>query len=72
VAFAVLFLMAGCSGSQKLEQAQAQQARGDTLYGAPGGGFTIKVSKPPEIRGYGNAPKEYTFYGLDMNAAGPL
>jgi hypothetical protein len=70
----VLFLMAGCSGSQKVEQAQpqAQQAQGDTLYVPPGGGFTIKVPKPPEIRGYGNAPKDYTFYGLDMKAAGPL
>ena len=41
-------------------------------YVPPDGSFAIKAPNPPDIRGLGEAPKQYTFYGVDPKAMGPL
>jgi hypothetical protein len=60
-------LLAGCGGGKVVDDAKMWQP-----YIPPDRAFTVKAPKPPEIRGYGNAPKQYTFYGMDMKAGGPL
>ncbi|HKS79988.1 MAG TPA: hypothetical protein VJR23_00655 [Candidatus Acidoferrales bacterium] len=82
VALSAVFLLAACSGgggnaSRENPAAPASSAAHEDPstwkpYVPPDGAFAIKSPKPPEIRGYGNSPMEYTFYGVDMHALGPL
>ncbi len=66
-AIVIALLLTGCSSGRVVDDPKTWKP-----YVPPDGTFTVKAPKPPEIRGYGNAPKDYTFYGEDMKAMGPL
>jgi hypothetical protein len=72
VAFAMMVLLAGCGGQKQNAEGPKADPAGFAPYVPPDGTFAIKVPNPPEILGYGNAPKRYKFYGTDVKAAGPL
>jgi hypothetical protein len=62
-----VLLLAGCGPTRVVDDPKTW-----TPYVAPDGSFTLKAPRPPDIRGIGEAPKAYTFYGVDMKAMGPL
>lgn len=64
---AAVLLLSACGGNNTGEDPTTWKP-----YVPPDRAFSIKAPKSPEIRGTGNAPMEYTFYGMDMKAMGPL
>lgn len=72
---AAFFLsVVGCNhhSQEGLTPEEAPKAAGDVKpYVPPEGTFAIKAPLLPEARGVGTS-QQYTFYGLDTTAAGPL
>lgn len=69
VLLATLFLpLTGCSTRNSDSSKSLQSLK---PYVPPDGAFAIKAPQPPEARGVGNE-QQYTFYGFDMRAPGPL